>query len=670
MEKNFVFSQRKEMKKNSHAAVRGHYFVLIFLMLIMTVLGVEATLPTNIWDFLSNPTQEAGGGRFSVNEIMQPGDVLSEIRTGNLKQGAKKAKERSEQMIKDSRKSGAFGMTNGVLAKVVNSYGSGKLFSTLGQGLRTIIRSDRAVAALFVLGSMAWYLLIFTFVKNVYSAAARRVFLEARVYEKVSFLDITYFPSVKKWTHASWVMLYKYILKFLWDLTIIGGIIKRYSYFAVPYIVAENPTIGARKAVTLSRKMMNGHKFELFKYELTMIGWVILAFVTFGLSDLFYGAAYRMAAESEFYAKIRKKAIENGMEGTKELNDRYLFEKADLTLLYETYFDVVDEITVLHENKIELTGLRKVISDWLGVWIGSIEEKKRYDDQEGRRFALASNKASMQQKAYPNRLNPLWRTKEMEKQGNFSYLRNYTIWTLFLLFITFCFIGWSWEVALHFIQTGELVNRGTLHGPWLPIYGTGGIIVMLLCSRFRKNPVAEFFSAVILCGVLEYVSAWSLEMKYHQKWWSYDGYFLNLHGRICAEGLLVFGVGCCAIVYIFAPIFAHMLSKIKSSVLITIAAVLAVAYGTDYIYSQKHPNMAKGAIEEETSGETETETERRPEESGQEEIGSEKSDLVEKASEESSPEESDLKEKAPEESAPQEYDLEKWFDEMFEEGES
>ena len=171
-------------------------------------------------------------------------------------------------------------------------------------------------------------------------------------------------------------------------------------------------------------------------------------------------------------------------------------------------------------------------------------------------------------------------------------------WTLFLLFILFAFVGWSWEVALHFMQHGEFVNRGTLHGPWLPIYGTGGLIALIMCSRFRKNPVAEFFIATTLCGVLEYFSGWYLETVYHQRWWSYDGYFLNLHGRICAEGLLVFGVGCCLVVYLIAPLFDFMLSKVPTKIVLVVAAVLGVAFGADALYSRSNPNMAAGAIED------------------------------------------------------------------------
>ena len=44
--------------------------------------------------------------------------------------------------------------------------------------------------------------------------------------------------------------------------------------------------------------------------------------------------------------------------------------------------------------------------------------------------------------------------------------------------------GWLWEVALHLVFNGELVKRGTMLGPWLPIYGAGGVLAVLLLRRF------------------------------------------------------------------------------------------------------------------------------------------------------------------------------------------
>lgn len=42
------------------------------------------------------------------------------------------------------------------------------------------------------------------------------------------------------------------LFQFLWYFTIIGGVIKHYSYALVPYIVAENPDLNWREVIGLS----------------------------------------------------------------------------------------------------------------------------------------------------------------------------------------------------------------------------------------------------------------------------------------------------------------------------------------------------------------------------------------------------------------------------------
>ena len=56
-----------------------------------------------------------------------------------------------------------------------------------------------------------------------------------------------------------------------------------------------------------------------------------------------------------------------------------------------------------------------------------------------------------------------------------------------MMFFIFCFVGWVWEVSLAFISEDMFVNRGTLHGPWLPIYGTGGVIILVLLKSCAKS---------------------------------------------------------------------------------------------------------------------------------------------------------------------------------------
>ena len=166
------------------------------------------------------------------------------------------------------------------------------------------------------------------------------------------------------------------------------------------------------------------------------------------------------------------------------------------------------------------------------------------------------------------------------------------------MFFLFSGGGWLWEVALHLVQTGEFANRGFLHGPWLPIYGSGGVLILLFLYRIRKKPMTEFILIIVLCGILEYMTSWILEITHDgAKWWDYTGYYLNLNGRICAEGLLVFGVAGMAFIYVLAPVIDNFLEQFKMKILVPVCAVLVVIFGIDVVYSAISPNAGAGVTE-------------------------------------------------------------------------
>ena len=118
--------------------------------------------------------------------------------------------------------------------------------------------------------------------------------------------------------------------KALWDITIIGGIIKKYSYLMVQFIIAENPEISGRDAIKISREMMNGHKWETFKLDLSFIGWHILDALTFGLAG-FWINTYTRATVAELYAVLREDYKNNKKYGYELLTDDKLFEDTELT---------------------------------------------------------------------------------------------------------------------------------------------------------------------------------------------------------------------------------------------------------------------------------------------------------------------------------------------------
>lgn len=87
----------------------------------------------------------------------------------------------------------------------------------------------------------------------------------------------------------------------LWSLLlVIPGIIKSYAYSMTPFLMAEDPTLTAMDAMRLSQEKMRGHKMELFCLELSFIGWILLAGLTFGIGGFFL-APYMNAAYAAFY---------------------------------------------------------------------------------------------------------------------------------------------------------------------------------------------------------------------------------------------------------------------------------------------------------------------------------------------------------------------------------
>ena len=165
---------------------------------------------------------------------------------------------------------------------------------------------------------------------------------------------------------------------------------------------------------------------------------------------------------------------------------------------------------------------------------------------------------------------------------------------ILILFILFSFVGWVYEVVLGFIHYGVFLNRGYNFGPWLPIYGYGGVLILFLLKPFRKNPWLLFILAFTLCGVLEYSTAWYLETFKHMSWWNYNGFFLNIKGRVCLEGLLLFGFGGCMFTYFIAPILDNIYKNIKKNIKIILCIVLVFAYLGDLAYTTNHPHTGKG----------------------------------------------------------------------------
>ena len=332
---------------------------------------------------------------------------------------------------------------------------------------------------------------------------------------------------------------------------------------------------------------------------------MLLGFVSFGISEIFWSLPYRIATFSEYYADRRAKAKEKALEGTERLNDIWLFEYADEAFLRASYPDVEEQKKYIDEHRITLTGAHGWLVRNMGLWIGHTDQMADYEDLDSRRAQIAEERAAIKGRVYPMRLNPMMDPTATMEMRKLRYVRPYTIWSLILAFFTFSFVGWLWEVSLHLIKDGEFVNRGVFHGPWLPIYGGGLVMILIVLARFRKNPQVEIILIVVLCGIVEYFTSLFLELSSGMRWWDYTGYFLNLNGRICAEGLLVFALGGAAVVYMAMPLLDSLWMKLSKKILVPLCIGLLVIFIADWIYSHYVPNVGEGITDYEDFEEVE-----------------------------------------------------------------
>ena len=175
-----------------------------------------------------------------------------------------------------------------------------------------------------------------------------------------------------------------------------------------------------------------------------------------------------------------------------------------------------------------------------------------------------------------------------------GYQRTYSASSLILLIFIFSGMGWIWEVILHIIEDGMIINRGVLAGPWLPIYGAGGILILLLLKKWRRQPFHLFGMIMLLCGTIEYFTSVMLEMLFGVRWWDYSDMLFQLRGRVCLEGLTIFGFGGLFIVYAAAPFLDNRIQKLSTQKRRILCMLLLLLFTGDLLYSFLNPNMGFG----------------------------------------------------------------------------
>ena len=110
---------------------------------------------------------------------------------------------------------------------------------------------------------------------------------------------------------------------------------------------------------------------------------------------------------------------------------------------------------------------------------------------------------------------------------------------MFFYFYSFC--GWVWESCFVSVKERHWINRGFMHGPHLPIYGTGAVVILFLTLPVRGNYVLIYILGMTGATILEYVTGVAMERLFHMRYWDYSEKPLNFQGHICLFSSLGWG---------------------------------------------------------------------------------------------------------------------------------
>lgn len=153
--------------------------------------------------------------------------------------------------------------------------------------------------------------------------------------------------------------------------------------------------------------------------------------------------------------------------------------------------------------------------------------------------------------------------------------------TLILYFLIYSMIGYLVEVVYCSFGTHKLVNRGFLHGPWLPIYGIGALLMIGVETMIPDHIVLIFVVAVVLTSVVEYIGSWLLERLFGIKLWDYSAKRFNINGRVCLKNSLLFGVLGLFLVYGVHPPIREAVASLDEMSLGVMGHLVGITIGVD-----------------------------------------------------------------------------------------
>ena len=233
---NFKRAKTKAIKN-----LKRHYVIFVISCLLAAYLGSAYGSTLSAYQYTIGGNDDIVESGKSVSGKLTADSVFNKLTEGQAFDG----KIISDSLLRKEEGSGAkygileIGRSKGVLSSIVNGLNSGQFLIIAFNTINSVVHSNSVSGTIMIIISSALMMAITIFLKDTYAVTLRRIFMEGRVYDRIGSSTFIYLLKTKKLIKASTTIFVTGVFQFLWNFTIIGGAVKRYSYAMVPYIVAD-----------------------------------------------------------------------------------------------------------------------------------------------------------------------------------------------------------------------------------------------------------------------------------------------------------------------------------------------------------------------------------------------------------------------------------------------
>lgn len=158
-------------------------------------------------------------------------------------------------------------------------------------------------------------------------------------------------------------------------------------------------------------------------------------------------------------------------------------------------------------------------------------------------------------------------------------------WLFFFYF--YCFVGWCFESSYVSACKRKLINRGFMRGPFLPLYGSGAIMMLVVSMPVRDNLFLVYIAGCLGATALEYITGVIMEALFKVRYWDYSNKKFNFQGHICLGSTAAWGFLTILMTEVVHKPIERFALGIPENVLSLLTIVLTIIIVTDFTLSFK-----------------------------------------------------------------------------------